>query len=90
MLRSYRTACRCERAFLRRFALAAFDDFEWADLLAPRLTTVAQPSRELGVTAARMLFARLAAPDRPPRTVHLRPTLQIRNSCGCVTPLLSS
>jgi LacI family transcriptional regulator len=64
-------------------ALAAFDDFEWADLLAPRLTTVAQPSRELGVAAARMLFARLESPDRKPHTFRLPPTLRIRNSCGC-------
>jgi LacI family transcriptional regulator len=66
-------------------ALAGFDDFEWADLLAPRLTTVAQPSRELGVTAARLLFARLGAPDRTPTTIRLRPTVRIRNSCGCGT-----
>jgi LacI family transcriptional regulator len=66
-------------------ALAGFDDFEWADLLAPRLTTVAQPSRELGVAAARLLFARVAAPDRKPKSIRLRPMLRIRNSCGCVT-----
>jgi DNA-binding LacI/PurR family transcriptional regulator len=29
-------------------ALAAFDDFEWADCFGPRLTTVAQPVREIG------------------------------------------
>src|ERR1700730_10440266 len=66
-------------------ALAAFDDFEWADLLAPRLTTVAQPSRELGVAAARLLFARIATPDRQPSPLRFRPTLRIRNSCGCAT-----
>jgi LacI family transcriptional regulator len=68
-------------------ALAGFDDFEWADLFAPRLTTVAQPSRELGVAAARLLFARLAAPDRRPTSIRLRPVLRIRNSCGCATAL---
>jgi LacI family transcriptional regulator len=67
-------------------ALAGFDDFEWADLFAPRLTTVAQPSLELGVTAARLLFARLDARNRTPTTIRLRPTLRIRNSCGCNTP----
>jgi LacI family transcriptional regulator len=67
-------------------ALAGFDDFEWADLFAPRLTAVAQPSRELGVSAARLLFARLDAPERKPTTLRLRPTIRIRNSCGCGTP----
>jgi LacI family transcriptional regulator len=66
-------------------ALAGFDDFEWADLFAPRLTTVAQPSRELGVAAARLLFARLETPDRRPTSIRLRPVLRIRNSCGCGT-----
>jgi LacI family transcriptional regulator len=64
-------------------ALAGFDDFEWAELFAPRLTTVAQPSRQLGVAAARLLFARLESPERQPTTIRLRPTLRIRNSCGC-------
>src|SRR5207302_5484969 len=57
-------------------ALAGFDDFEWADLFSPRLTTVAQPSRELGVAAARLLFARLESPTRKPTTLRLRPTLR--------------
>jgi LacI family transcriptional regulator len=64
-------------------ALAGFDDFEWADLFAPRLTTVAQPSRELGKAAADLLFLRIANPDRPSTTIRLRPTLRIRGSCGC-------
>jgi LacI family transcriptional regulator len=66
-------------------ALAGFDDFEWADLLAPRLTTVAQPSGELGVAAARLLFARVEAPNRKPKSIRFSPTLRIRNSCGCGT-----
>jgi len=64
-------------------ALASFDDFEWADLFQPRLTTIAQPCRRIGEVAMELLLARIAAPDAPPRGVRLATTLQHRESCGC-------
>jgi LacI family transcriptional regulator len=63
-------------------ALVAFDDFEWADLFAPRLTVVRQPTAELGQRAVRMLLDRLADRSRPPQTVRLPTTFVHRNSCG--------
>lgn len=68
----------------RDLALAAFDDFEWADLFSPRLTTVAQPCLEIGAQAVRLLLSRLADPTLPPRTVRLEPGFMCRESCGCV------
>ncbi|MFE6283895.1 LacI family DNA-binding transcriptional regulator [Streptomyces sp. NPDC057877] len=64
-------------------ALCCFDDFAWADLFSPRLTAVAQPSKELGALAVRVLLERLAAPDRPTRTVRLPCAFVHRTSCGC-------
>ncbi|MBU6532559.1 LacI family DNA-binding transcriptional regulator [Streptomyces mayonensis] len=64
-------------------ALCCFDDFAWADLFAPRLTAVAQPSRDIGAQAVQLLLERLAAPDRPARTVRLPCTYVHRTSCGC-------
>ncbi|MDQ0990252.1 LacI family DNA-binding transcriptional regulator [Streptomyces sp. V3I7] len=64
-------------------ALCCFDDFAWADLLSPRLTAIAQPSKEIGVQAVQLLLDRLAAPDRPARTVRLPCTFVHRTSCGC-------
>lgn len=64
-------------------ALVAFDDFEWADLFSPRLTTIAQPCVDIGRTAVQLLVQRMAEPDRPPRTVRLTPTVMHRRSCGC-------
>ncbi|MEU5538709.1 LacI family DNA-binding transcriptional regulator [Streptomyces sp. NPDC020362] len=64
-------------------ALCCFDDFAWADLFSPRLTAVAQPSREIGAQAVRLLLDRLAAPDRPARTVRLPCSFVHRTSCGC-------
>ncbi|MFF9766654.1 LacI family DNA-binding transcriptional regulator [Streptomyces sp. NPDC014636] len=64
-------------------ALCCFDDFAWADLFSPRLTAIAQPSRELGAQAVRVLLDRLAEPDRPARTVRLPCAFVHRTSCGC-------
>lgn len=67
-------------------ALCCFDDFAWADLFSPRLTAVAQPSREIGAQAVRILLERLASPGRPARTVRLPCTFVHRTSCGCPEP----
>lgn len=68
-------------------ALACFDDFSWADLFTPRLTAIAQPSKDIGAAAVRLLLERLAEPDRPPRTVRLPCTFVHRTSCGCAETL---
>ncbi|MET7573072.1 LacI family DNA-binding transcriptional regulator [Streptomyces sp. NPDC005492] len=64
-------------------ALCCFDDFAWADLFEPRLTAIAQPSREMGAEAVRLLLDRLAAPDRPAQLLRLPCALVHRTSCGC-------
>ncbi|MFF7979306.1 LacI family DNA-binding transcriptional regulator [Streptomyces sp. NPDC007901] len=64
-------------------ALCCFDDFAWAELFSPRLTAIAQPSREIGAEAVRVLLERLASPDRPARTVRLPCAFVHRTSCGC-------
>jgi LacI family transcriptional regulator len=64
-------------------ALVAFDDFEWADLFAPRLTVVRQPTAQLGERAVELLLSRLEAPGTPARTVRLDATFVHRDSCGC-------
>ena len=67
----------------RDMALAAFDDFEWADLFSPRLTTIAQPCSGIGSQAVQLLLSRLAEPALPPRTIRLKPRFMRRESCGC-------
>jgi LacI family transcriptional regulator len=64
-------------------ALCCFDDFAWADLFSPRLTAVAQPSKEIGTQAVRLLLDRLDSPERPARTLRLPCTFTHRTSCGC-------
>ncbi|GAA1874096.1 LacI family DNA-binding transcriptional regulator [Pseudonocardia ailaonensis] len=67
----------------RDMALAAFDDFPWADLFHPRLTVVAQPFAEIGREAVRLLLRRMADPSAAPVTTRLSPRFVHRESCGC-------
>ncbi|MFJ1845330.1 MULTISPECIES: LacI family DNA-binding transcriptional regulator [unclassified Streptomyces] len=61
-------------------AVVGFDDIPMAEHTEPPLTTVRQPTRQMGETAARMLLSRLggtAAPDAP---VVLPTELVVRDS----------
>ncbi|PEN14231.1 LacI family transcriptional regulator [Longibacter salinarum] len=63
-------------------AVVTFDDAPWAKLLDPPLTTVRQPSYEMGRRAAELLFDRIASPDRAAALIVLQPELVVRASCG--------
>lgn len=64
-------------------ALVAFDDFEWADLFHPRLTTLAQPTEAIGRTAVELLRRRQANPHAELCHIRLDPLFRHRESCGC-------
>jgi LacI family transcriptional regulator len=66
-------------------ALVGFDDFEWADLLSPRLTVIAQPVAEIGARAVELLLSRLEDPSLATRRVRLAASFRHRESCGCAT-----
>lgn len=72
--------------------LAGFDDVRYATLLAPALTTVHQPCRDIAVSAFRALLDRIADPTLPARSHLLTPTLVVRESCGAypVAPAVRS
>jgi DNA-binding LacI/PurR family transcriptional regulator len=61
-------------------AVVGFDDISLAAQVAPGLSTVAQPMRELGATAAQLLLRRLAAPSAPVSGVLLAHRLVVRGS----------
>lgn len=64
-------------------SVACMDDFPWADVFSPRLTTVAQPVEAIGEQAANLLLERLQgrAPSHA-RQLVLHGSLKIRNSCS--------
>ncbi len=61
-------------------AVVGFDDAIWATALRPPLTVVAQPTYEIGQTAAKLLLRRVAGEKFPPRHVVLRAELIVRAS----------
>lgn len=61
-------------------AVVAFDEIPWADLVRPSITTVAQPTYDLGRAAATLLLDRIKSPGRPPSVVTLQTQLRVRGS----------
>lgn len=60
--------------------LIGFDDAEWAPLIGPGITTIAQPTDDLGRMAARCLIERIGGFDPPPRQILLSGKLTARGS----------
>jgi LacI family transcriptional regulator len=67
----------------RDIAVAAFDDFLWADSFRPQLTAIAQPAFAMGGHAVRLLIDRMGE-RRTGYGVHmtLSTKMLVRESCG--------
>jgi LacI family transcriptional regulator len=65
-------------------AVVGFDDVAWAALLRPSLTTIAQPTYEVGAETARMLLQRIGGYAGPARELMLTPALRERASSAAV------
>ena len=66
-------------------SVLGFDEFDWYELFSPRLTTVVQPSYEMGKRATEMLLQVIEAPDqylksREGNRVVLKAELRVRES----------
>jgi LacI family transcriptional regulator len=66
----------------RDIAVVGFDDFEWADYFHPRLTVIAQPIEAIAKRAILLLAPSIENPDVKHQTLHIKPKLVIRESCG--------
>lgn len=63
-----------------QIALVTFDETTWASLVQPPVTLIAQPTYEIGRTAAELLLQRVADPSRATRQVILKGQLVARGS----------
>ncbi|HEX6077946.1 MAG TPA: LacI family DNA-binding transcriptional regulator [Micromonosporaceae bacterium] len=61
-----------------QIGVVGFDDLPWSDLVRPPLTTVSQPTYELGQVAAQLLTERINDRSREPTTVVLKTELHVR------------
>jgi LacI family transcriptional regulator len=78
-----RAAADLGLAVPRDLSVVGFDDIPLAKLITPRLTTVGQPVKEIGVLAMQLLLDLLSGAAAPrPRRRLLATSLQIRESCA--------
>jgi len=64
-------------------SVMGFDDIITAAFNQPSLTTVKQPLRQMGQTAARVLLERIANPEKEyPAELVMQPELLVRESTG--------
>ena len=71
-------------------AFTGFDDVLASRYMNPMLTTVHQPTEEVGRVAAEMLFRQIENPDfaqQQPEHIRINGELMIRESCGAADPL---
>lgn len=66
-----------------QLAVTGWDDQMAARYVTPALTTVHQPVRQLGESAARRIHELLAGSGSPPPEHRLATSLVLRRSCGC-------
>jgi LacI family transcriptional regulator len=67
-------------------AVVGFDDPVWASYMDPPLTAVSQPSYTMGILAFDYLLAQISASGKDRKFIEdvvLKPTLFVRESCGC-------
>ncbi|WP_037372919.1 LacI family DNA-binding transcriptional regulator [Anaerovorax odorimutans] len=69
-----------------QIAVIGFDNIQMANLIEPKLTTIAKPMHKMGVVGARLLFDIMDSKDNgdqiKPREILLQSKLKIRKSCG--------
>jgi len=67
-------------SFGREMGFVGIDETEWAPLIGPGLTTIEQPTDDIGRVAAGCLIERLQGRDFPPRKILLAGRLVPRAS----------
>jgi LacI family transcriptional regulator, repressor for deo operon, udp, cdd, tsx, nupC, and nupG len=66
-----------------QLSIMGFDDMRYAGISNPPLSTVSQPSREIGINAAKRLLTAIETPNEDDRLVEILPhRLVIRQSTG--------
>jgi LacI family kdg operon repressor len=79
-LRVAEAVARLGWTFGQQLGLVGFDETEWAPLVGPGLSTIAQPTDDLGRLATQCLLERLQGLQLPPRQILLPGRLVVRGS----------
>lgn len=63
-----------------KVGLIGFDEIPWGDIVAPSISTVSQPTRQMGMAAAKKLLSRLNSENVAVEEILFQPELVIRES----------
>jgi len=77
-----RAALENGREVPRDLAIVGFDDIELSSYITPMLTTVRQPTKNIGEEATELLIERINNSTSPTKSLLIPPELIIRDSCG--------
>lgn len=80
LLGAWKAVREASLAMPEDIAIAGFDNNDWTTLPEPAVTVMAQPTADIGRTAAELLLQRMAEPGRPPRRIVLEGELLVRGS----------
>ena len=80
--RLMRTLLQLAHAIPADVRMVGIDDVDYASLLPVPLTTLRQPTRQIGDAALSAMLDRIRRPDLPPRDIFLQCELIVRASCG--------
>jgi DNA-binding LacI/PurR family transcriptional regulator len=80
--RIMRTLLELGHTLPRDVRLVGIDDVEYASLLPVPLTTLRQPTAQIGAAALAAMLDRVSRADLPTRDILLHGTLVVRKSCG--------
>jgi DNA-binding LacI/PurR family transcriptional regulator len=80
--RLMRTLLELGHALPRDVRLVGIDDVEYASLLPVPLTTLRQPTAQIGAAALAAMLDRVSGADFPTRDILLHGPLVVRKSCG--------
>lgn len=62
------------------FGLMGFDEIAWGELVSPSVSTVAQPTRQMGMAAAKKLLSKMNGKDQGFEEIVFQPELLARQS----------
>jgi LacI family transcriptional regulator len=63
-----------------KISFLSYDDFYWMGLTEPSITTIRQPSFEMGQAAAKLLLEKLEDHQKEPEEICIESTIVLRNS----------
>lgn len=78
----FRAAMQLGIRLPEELAVVGFDNVEFSAFMNPPLTTIAQPSRDIGLRAVDLLISRLEGSRSPIKHIELPTNLVVRESCG--------